>query len=151
MSGPVLRSFDEATRAVIVLQNRLETSMRICAMTIVRDGYELAKKYSDGPVKAKDMRKDRPFAKWHPGALLPPDIINFQTGAFYRDWRAAQPRRTPDGFEGQIINDNPVTEFFRGTRFMWDRPIEERLVGEVADMAQARINDAVERLFNGYG
>jgi len=146
----MITDFTDANRKIVMLRAQLQTNLRIAAMRTVQAGYDRAIVRSSGRIKAKDMRKTRPFAKWHPGALLPPDIINSQTDGFRQDWRAIGPVTTQNGFEGQIRNDNPVTKFFSGTRFMHARPIEEELTHEVADIGVREMTDAVQRLLQHY-
>lgn len=147
MSDIRVDSFDDAVRQLTILNAKLDRSIRIASMRIVHDAVAKAKRYSSGPVKQKELRKrDHPFARRHPGPLLPPDIINEQTGDFKEDWKGTGPTKSASGFDLQVRNDNPVTEFFGGTRFMWERPIEDRLRNEIADDAASEVNDAITRL-----
>lgn len=144
-----LDSFDRAAFEFKRLAYQFDQSMAMVAMRVAYTGHNLAIKYSSGPVKSKDMVETRPFSLRHASPLLPPDIINVQTGDFLRDWQTGG-RRTANGYDIRIRNDNFVTQFFGGTRYSHARPIEDTLRSEIGESAEQEVQDAVGRLLSGY-
>lgn len=143
--------FDRAVYDLTRLQYQLDNSLKLAALRIAFHGHQQAIKYSSGPVKAQEMRKTRPFSKLrHAAPLLPPDIMNAQTGAFRDAWLTSG-KRDDDGYDIQFRNDNFVTQFLGGTRYMHERPIEDTLRQIIGGNAEHEVEDAVGRLMQSYG
>lgn len=102
------------------------------------DTVQTARHMSSGGRSSRTLaRMDHPYATRHGSPLLPPEIINVQSGEFLASWKA---ERTPEG--GRVINDSPVADFLQfGTKYMVARPIATVLTEELADNAERRIND----------
>lgn len=102
-----------------------------------------ARRLSSGTRSSARLRQmDHPYARRHGTPLLPPEIINVQSGEFLSAWHR---RRTSEG--GQVINDSSVADFLKsGTPRMFARPIDIVLTTKLADHAEHRINSILKAL-----
>ena len=103
---------------------KFKADVRKADYKTARDGVTVAQKYSSGPFSLAELaRMDHPYARRHSAALLPPSIINAQTGKFKAAWDAKkQPVPT-------IFNSDPIAIFLeKGTRYMVARPIDKVII-----------------------
>ena len=83
---------------------------------------------------------DHPYAKRHGSPQLDPGRINFQTGDFYHGWNNSKPMAGDSIISGRIYNLDRVADFLKyGTRFMFARPIEDRVERFLETVATANV------------
>lgn len=112
------------------------------------DGLEDAREMSAGPFSSRELKRmDHPYATRHGSPMLPPEVVNLQSGEFYHSWWT---RQFADG--GQLRNDSKVADFLQyGTETMFARPIAEKLGEKLADHAERRLNEEGRKLDERYG
>lgn len=86
---------------------------------------EAARRFSSGPyTTAQLVAMKHPYARRLPRPPLPPEVINRQSGDFYRGWRLTG--------EATLTNTSRHAIYlFTGTRRMIRRPILEKIASEV--------------------
>ena len=95
---------------------------------------------SSGPYSSGDLATlGHPYSRRHSSPLLPPEIINVQTGDFRRGWRVAKL-----GYSASVFNEDPKGTYLElGDEKMIARPIwdgiEETAVDLLADAFDRRI------------
>jgi hypothetical protein len=115
----------------------------------IADVVKQAMALSSGPYSLGELAAmDHPYAKRHGVPLLPPEIINVQTGDFRRAWRGGMTLPFGDDLEGQITNDNWVSDYLTqpagGHRSnMFQRPIDKEVEDDVPSMVENRVNQRV--------
>ena len=107
---------------------------------IADDALRAAIRRSSGKLSDR-TRKRRPFATRHGRALVDPSRINVGTGAFRRDWESSS-----GADSAQLRNDNPVTDFFGGTKTMLTRPIQSALEQDLIVPIDRRMADAKRKI-----
>lgn len=105
---------------------------KACAQALteaMRDTLVEAGRLSSGPYSLEDLaRMDHPYAVRHGSPLLPPEIINRQSGEFASEWKRTPILGSPEEPRMQVRNDSRVADFLKyGTRRMFARPIEGEL------------------------
>lgn len=108
----------------------------------LKRGVEIAQKESSGPLTTAMLRKlGHPYAKRLP-AQASDSVINEQTGAFKRDWRAVPGQWSGKRLEGKIINANRVADFLKdGTKLMRLRPIDAEVERQLRPVAEENMRN----------
>lgn len=107
---------------------------------------------SSGPYSSAALRKmGYPFAvERHPSPLLDPTVINVQSGVFLGGWQPVGVHGEGAGLVAGARNDSPEAEVLRrGTRYMFERPLEQRVLNELEGPIQAHLERVVESEIGG--
>jgi len=122
-------AIDDAEKWFRNEQRQMRINLRLAAAAAIESGFQYAKRESSGPFSLDALaRMDHPYAKRHGSPQLDPGRINIQSGDFYHDWNNSKPMAGDSKISGRIYNLNRVADFLKyGTRFMFARPIEDRV------------------------
>lgn len=140
-------SLTTAANRLAQLGARLERAGRDWKSGSVRDLVRIARKWSDGRLSLKDLRRmGHPYARRHGTPRLNPAMINRQTGAFYNAW---EPDPQADEWTAAIHNTDPKAELYLqpGTSRMFARPVDAEILAEAAPEIDARLRYLLERAF----
>jgi hypothetical protein len=134
-------NIEDAARYFRTEQQRIRLDLRRAAAAAIQSGFEYAKRESSGPFSLSALAAmDHPYAKRHGSPMLDPGRINIQTGDFYRGWNNSKPMAGDAIILGRIYNLDRVADFLKyGTRFMFARPIEQRVETFLETAAYANV------------
>ena len=128
------------------------------------DLLETAERHSGGGLTARDLAQlDHPFARRHGSPLLDPGEINRRSGRFQAGWTPIPPFREDGGSTVGIYNaDEPVASYLQQRQdaeigdydegagvsrsTMFARPVDVKILEEVAPRHEARIEAALRRV-----
>lgn len=141
----------QAANRVRQLDKVIDGTIARAFTAAINDGLHDARELSSGPFSLAELRKrDYPYATRHGSPLLPPAMINAQSGEFREKWRG-QHTAVAAGGVFQLRNDSSVADFLNaGTPAMFRRPIADVLTVKLADHAEKRVNEAGARLNKRY-
>lgn len=110
----------------------------------IEQAVQVARERSSGPFSLSQLaKKDFPYAKRHGSPLLPPDMINAQSGEFRDAWTG----RMTGARTGEIRNDAPHADFLQfGTKHMFRRPIKEAVEAEAEQILTTELAESFSRL-----
>ena len=94
---------------------------------------------------------DHPYAVRHGKPLLPPEIINTQSGEFKAAWYMDAPRSTDGGktISGSVINDSEVADYLEfGTKKMFARPLPTVVMDFTFKQLETRLQKSLDYLHN---
>lgn len=142
-----MSTFRDAARRLQRMARVLLSAEREVAELTGDDLLATALKFSSGAADRNTLaRADHPYARRHGSPRLNPAIINEQTGVFKRAWKL-RVKRTSSGMSVAVWNEDPKAVFLQaGTRFMFARPLDQRVVAEVRPRWEARWRFAIRRL-----
>ena len=109
-----------------------------------------ADRLSSGTASQATLRRVRPYARKHGSPLLDPGIINEQTGTFRRSWTGDEPAEVDGDLTTSVYNTDPKAPFLEQPDGapkspMFARPVNERVLEQVAPVAEERVAEAVAR------
>lgn len=112
----------------------------------------LAHKYSDGFLSYDDLEAmDHPYAIRHGAPQEDPTVINKHTGDFDAAWKTLPPTVSGGVLHSVLINFSRVADFLKnGTRFMFARPIDQRVGTETQPVRIKNLDSAVGRVFRRF-
>lgn len=115
-----------------------------------REALKKAIQYSSGDHTLAALAAiGHPYAKRHGAPRLDPSVINTQTGVFRAAWQFYDLGYNGNAHTVQVQNYSMVAQYLRyGTRFMFARPIDQRVVSELAQIRVNNISKAVSKSFN---
>lgn len=143
-------TLDQAIPFFVSLPNRLEYELRRAEQETLDQALSLAVRYSSGTESLAQLQKaGHPYARRRGAPGRDPSVINAQSGAFRAAWRAEGPYERGVGrLVCSVLNDDPKTALLaKGTRWMFARPLPERVLFEVAQGRMDRLSRAVEAAF----
>lgn len=125
----------------------LEANLFAIADVIGDRVLEKAHKYSSGDISlAESAANDYLYAKKHGSPKADPSIINKQTGQYYAAWVKLGPTMTIGEIHVVIANFDPVADLLRlGTRFMFARPVQDRVIAEMVPIINTLVAGACTR------
>ena len=102
---------------------------------------------SSGTFTPRDLRAmDNPFARRHGEALLPPEIINEQSGDFKRNFNMAPVEIHDAGTRGQVTNASESAHWLatggKGNSKMVERPVVDAVAREIRAARAKRTQSA---------
>jgi hypothetical protein len=127
--------------------NNLEGELTQAVSDTLRAGHGLAIQHSSGSLSSAELaRRDHPFAVRHGSPQEDPSVINAQRGTFRAAWQAQGPTSGAGGVQGALVNQSREAGFLKpGTRFMFARPVDERIARELAPIFEANVMRAIVR------
>lgn len=133
-------SFSDARRQVRDARREFLSAKRKAAKKIKSGALRIARRESSGPFSQSELnRQNNPYARRHGAPLLPAEVINRQSGGFFRAWHGDLSESTL-----KIINDSPVAGYLdEGTRTMFRRPIRETIESYLEVSASDILHDAL--------
>lgn len=150
-------------RIVNALQKRCVAAVNLSA----KQGVILAKDRSKGPCSLATLRAmGHPYARRHLASARRSGmtmqqyarqafgnisvqyayIVNRQTGAFLENWHTGAPSSAFNGnLRQQVINNDLVAKYMKGTKFMIERPIGKQVAKLLRPIAYDNVRQAVRR------
>jgi hypothetical protein len=130
-------------RAAANLPREMERAERANLTTALAS----ARRWSGGRL-SRVQRRRHPYARRHGVPLADPGRINVVSRVFQGSWRKWGPLPTGDGTDAAIFNSDPKGPLLEGgTRFMFARPLLDRVVAEIWPTVEYRRNEAIGRSF----
>lgn len=132
---------DEFARQLEQMGSQFERSASVAITETLEAAKELAQRYSSGPLSQAELAAlDHPFARRHGTPQLDPSIVNVETGRFRDSWEMEGPNEQGGGMHGALWNSSPEAVFLEtGTRYMFERPIADRVQVEIEPVFQANV------------
>lgn len=149
--------FEKAKRELRAVRADIQRECRTAVGTAIKKGWQEARYFSHGPLSMAQLSAlKHPYSARRPNfGAMPggdPTIINYQTGAFARDWMYDPPRATDSGISAKIYNDNEVADYLNeGTDRMVRRPLADFISDRLTYYALYELELAKRRLYVKYG
>lgn len=113
--------------------------------------YQLAYKYSMGTVTAQELARNRPYAVRHGAPLRDPSIINQQSSHFIQDWETIGPYWRGGTLYSVLRNISQIANWLEfGTKFMFARPIVQRIINEITPVRKRNLDAAMKKIFRAF-
>lgn len=138
-------------QAVALLSQKraaLRQRLRRVVEESIDEALEVALALSSGTRSLKELAKlDHPYALRHGRPLLPPHVINKQSGQFYSAWKVLAVKVTSRGIFGRVLNDDWKAGLLRdGTDKMFPRPIDDAVKAYIRPRFERRVRAALRNL-----
>jgi hypothetical protein len=128
-------------------QSIMRRGFALAEVATIRQAKAHALMLSSGPLTPAQTKGI--YARRNPRARFPA-VINVQTGDFRASWFTSE--YNGDGSRGRftnsLINNSSVADFMKGTRFMIERPIIDRVGDLIEPMRVKRLQAVLDKVMN---
>lgn len=139
----VARKTDAMVRRLVAAEAETIEDARAEAIALSSGPFSLAELTAMGHPYARRVARLRKRGVVVSVPVLPPEVINVQTGAFRAAWRTKGPMVAGETVTTTLTNDDPAARWMAGTSKMVPRPVLEAVKARVVIRRRERLRRAI--------